>query len=649
LLGSEEAVAVIDGSMLRDERRKVEERFRQDKGVRILIATDAAGEGLNLQRAHLMVNYDLPWNPNRLEQRFGRIHRIGQTKPCWLWNLVAAETREGKVFKRLFEKLEQEREALGGKVFDILGKVTFRDRPLRELLIEAVRHGSDPAVESRLNEDLDDAFSREAIRRLLQEHALTQDVMDAGAVAAIRENMERMEARRLQPYFIEAFFKDAFRKLGGRMAPREKGRWEVTFVPHILRSRGALINSAELVLKSYERICFEKRLRELPGAVPASLICPSHPLLDTVIDILRERSGNILKRGAVLVDENALSPSPRLLLFIEHAIQDGNPAPGGGRRIISRRIHFVEIECSGAAKNAGFAPYLDYRPATEEEAETARTLAADHGWLNEKAKALALNHAVLHLIPAHLEEVRSRKKALVEKTRKAVKERLTAEIQYWDYRAADLKQREQAGKKNAALNSQRAERRAEELEQRLKRRMEELEAEENISALPPVVIGAALIVPASHACAPGSPFCQEADTRKKVEEAAMRAVMEAERAQGFTPRDVSAENCGYDIESSVPCAMEKGLPSLRFIEVKGRIAGASNVIVTRNEILTALNMPEQFILALVEVNGEHTRTTYLKRPFKNRPDFSSEAGIFNLSALMEQAEIIYQGESHGTV
>ena len=104
LLGDDEAVVTIHGGMLRDERRKTEQLFKQDVGVRILIATDAAGEGINLQRAHLMINYDLPWNPNRLEQRFGRIHRIGQTEVCHLWNLVANETREGYVFQRLFLK-----------------------------------------------------------------------------------------------------------------------------------------------------------------------------------------------------------------------------------------------------------------------------------------------------------------------------------------------------------------------------------------------------------------------------------------------------------------------------------------------------------------------------------------------------------------
>ena len=192
LLGSDESVVTIHGGMIRDERRKVEELFKQDVGVRILIATDAAGEGINLQRAHLMINYDLPWNPNRLEQRFGRIHRIGQTEVCHLWNLVAQETREGFVFQRLFAKLEEERQALGGKVFDILGKVTFENKSLRELLIEAVRYGNDPKVRNRLNEVVDYSMNSKELKKLLNERALTDDVMDIGVVHAIKEDMERI-------------------------------------------------------------------------------------------------------------------------------------------------------------------------------------------------------------------------------------------------------------------------------------------------------------------------------------------------------------------------------------------------------------------------------------------------------------------------
>src|SRR5204862_3844315 len=139
LLGRSDAIVIIHGGIGREERRVAQESFLHDPNVQVLLATEAAGEGINLQRAHLMVNYDLPWNPNRLEQRFGRIHRIGQTEVCHLWNLVASETREGDVYRRLLEKLEEARKALGGQVFDVLGRLQFDGRPLRELLIEAIR------------------------------------------------------------------------------------------------------------------------------------------------------------------------------------------------------------------------------------------------------------------------------------------------------------------------------------------------------------------------------------------------------------------------------------------------------------------------------------------------------------------------------
>jgi SNF2 family DNA or RNA helicase len=140
LLGRPEAVQAIHGGVRRTQRRQITEEFTNNPDCQILLATDAAGEGLNLQAAHLMVNYDLPWNPNRLEQRFGRIHRIGQHEVCRLWNLVAENTREGEVFLRLLEKIEEQRKAYGGKVFDVLG-TAFAETPLRTLLIDAIRYG----------------------------------------------------------------------------------------------------------------------------------------------------------------------------------------------------------------------------------------------------------------------------------------------------------------------------------------------------------------------------------------------------------------------------------------------------------------------------------------------------------------------------
>jgi len=336
LLGSEEAVVTIHGGMLRDERRKVEELFRQDKRARILIATDAAGEGINLQRAHLMVNYDLPWNPNRLEQRFGRIHRIGQTEVCHLWNLVSRETREGMVFQRLFEKLEQEREALKGKVFDVLGKITFENKPLRDLLIEAIRYGNDPSVKARLYEVVDHSLDHGELQRLLDEHALTENAMDVNKVTAIREDMERMEAHKLQPHFIESFFIEAFASVGGKIRQREKGRYEITSVPFAVRNRDMQIGFGEPVLQRYERVCFDKPYCNVQGVVPAALVAPGHPLLEATIDLVRERNTDVLKRGAVFIDENDFGTDARLLFYIEDSVLDGVIMPNGGKRVISK-------------------------------------------------------------------------------------------------------------------------------------------------------------------------------------------------------------------------------------------------------------------------------------------------------------------------
>src|SRR5262249_41513548 len=154
-------------------------------------------------------------NPNRIEQRFGRIHRIGQTEVCHLWNLVADETREGDVYRTLLEKLNEARTALGGQVFDVLGRVQFDGRPLRDLLIEAIRYGERADVRARLKTVVANAFDRTQIQNLLDEHALAHDSMDASRVRRVREDMERAEARRLQPHYIESFFLEAFQQLGG--------------------------------------------------------------------------------------------------------------------------------------------------------------------------------------------------------------------------------------------------------------------------------------------------------------------------------------------------------------------------------------------------------------------------------------------------
>jgi molybdopterin converting factor small subunit len=638
LLGRPQAVVWIHGGMGREERRKAQEAFLHDPEVRVLVATDAAGEGINLQRAHLMINYDLPWNPNRIEQRFGRIHRIGQTEVCHLWNLVAIETREGDVYYTLLQKLEEARNALGGKVFDVLGKLQFEGRPLRDLLIEAIRYGEQPEVKARHARAIDRALDVSRLRDLVEERALAQEVIDSERLRRVREDMERAEARRLQPHYIESFFLEAFRRLGGTVRQREPRRYEVTHVPAAVRHRDRLIGTREPVLHRYERITFEKDLIAPPGQPLAAFVCPGHPLLDAVVDLTLERHRDLLRRGTVLVDDRDPSDRPRVVFYLEHAIQDASTTRTGERRVVSRRMLYVELDPEGNARDAAYAPYLDYRPLREDEPGAEEILSRPEcAWITRDLEKKAVEYAVTRVVPEHLEEVRRRRLEWIEKTRAAVKDRLTKEIAYWDHRAEELRLQEQAGKPNARLNSQEARRRADELAARLRKRMEQLDLEAQISPLPPVVMGGFVVVPAGLlAKMRGEPVPgdgQTADTQA-VAEKARAIVMEVERRLGYEPVDREREQRGYDIESRDPRTGR-----LRFIEVKGRVAGAETVTVTRNEILTSLNKPDDYILAIVEFleGGDH-RVHYVRRPFRREPDFGVTSVNYALAELLARAE-----------
>jgi len=639
LLGRKEFIVIIHGGMAREDRLKAQEAFRHDPEVRVLLATDAAGEGINLQRAHLMVNYDLPWNPNRLEQRFGRIHRIGQTEVCHLWNLVADETREGDVYRTLLEKLEQARQSLGGRVFDVLGKLQFEGRPLRELLIDAIRYGELPDVRARLTQVVAHAFDQTQIKDLLEERALVHDAMDVTRVRNIREDMERAEARRLQPHYIESFFLEAFQRLGGKWKQREPRRYEITHVPAPVRNRDRLIGTGAPVLPRYERIAFEKALISPHGQPLAAFVSPGHPLLYATIDLTLERHRDLLRRGAVLVDERDTGVTPRVLFYLEHAIQDASLTRSGERRVISRKMLHVEIDAAGTARHLQYAPYLDYRPLSEGEPGIEAILARPEcGWIGRDLEQKAQTHAVSRIVPEHLTEIRSRRQELVDKTMAAVKDRLTKEINYWDHRAAELKLQEQAGKANARLNSGEASKRADLLQGRLQKRLEELKLERQVSPLPPVILGGLLVVPAGllatmmgqdEAIPASSPDTQAAAAR------AREIVMEVERSLGFDPTDREMEKLGYDVESRIP-----GTGKLRFLEVKGRVSGAPTITVTKNEILYSLNKPEDFILAIVEfLDGAIHRVHYLRRPFQREPDFGVTSVNYNFTELLMRAGI----------
>jgi hypothetical protein len=227
-----------------------------------------------------------------------------------------------------------------------------------------------------------------------------------------------------------------------------------------------------------------------------------------------------------------------------------------------------------------------------------------------------------------------RTESRVQKTMEAVKERLTREINYWDHRAEELKAQELAGR-TPRLNSGKARQRADELADRLQKRMLELEQERQLSPLPPVVVGGAVVVPTGllaklkgEAATP--PDFSKRET-ERIELLAMAAVIEAERRAGHNPRDVSRENLGYDIESR-----DSQRDRLRFIEVKGRAKGAQTVTVTRNEVLTCLNKPDDFFLAVVEIDGDNPgEPRFLLAPFRTEPDFAATSVIYSLNKLFD--------------
>ncbi|MBR1646580.1 MAG: DUF3883 domain-containing protein [Selenomonadaceae bacterium] len=591
-LFGDNAVATIHGGLNHGERRNVEDKFRHDENVRVLVATDAAGEGINLQVAHLMINYDLPWNPNRLEQRFGRIHRIGQKNICRLWNLVASDTREGQVYLRLLQKISEEKSALDGKVFDILGKISFDNKPLRELLTEAIRHGDDSDVIQKLTGVVEKSFDKKTLQNLLRERALIDDKINLDTI----KNFRQADIGKLNPRFLEKFFVAAFNKFGGRLIRLNRGRYEIIQMP------------SELPNKIFcdERFSFTNE--------PASnFLTFGHPLLNDVVNLTLKKFGDNLRRGAIFIDDNDSGKIFRLIFFVKTEIHDGRPCT------LSERLRAFEISLDG--KNFSTNADLRYRSPTADEREKILSAAKNLG----NVEKLAIDFTQKNFVEPELQAVKTKILPVLDKIRKAARDGLQDEIDYNYEQADELYYTNK-------LDADKFTKDGDELAERLELRLAEIDRERNISASTPEIVTAALIVPAG--CLPEK-FSADNDARARVEEIAMNAVIKIERELGNTPADVSRENLGYDIESVTPAGHR------RFIEVKGRRADADTVTVTRHEILTALDSPKNFILALVAV-GENVSVTYLQNPFAMSPDPAAVSVNFRISSLIRQGKIILE-------
>ncbi len=634
MLGNTKAVRTISGSTNRDERRKIQEEFRNDPEVVVLIATDAAGEGVNLQNANLMVNYDLPWNPNRLEQRFGRIHRIGQIEVCHLWNLVANETREGAVFQKLFEKIEIEKKALGGKVFDVLGEA-FDNVSLKDLLVDAIRYGDAPETKARMNKVIEGALDTKHLKEILKRNALVEHHIGLEELYAVKEEMEKAEARKLQPYFIRAFFTEAFATLGGEARSRETGRFEVRHVPAAIRERDRIIGETRTpVLRKYERICFEKEYVRPPGKPMADLIHPSHPLMHAATDLVLQAHRAKLKQGAIMLDPADDSLEPKILFMVDHSIRESGPTS----QVASRRLQFITIDEQGNADNAGWAPHLDLQPLSDQDLALVAPFAKAQ-WLNNDLESLALGHASQKLVPEHYQEVKTRRQQQSDKILAAVNERLVKEINYWSDRFLKLQEDVKAGKK-PKIQPEVARRRVDELTARLEQRTTELTDMKNIISSTPVVIGGALVIPQGLLSSlKGEPqFAVDAQARARVEQVAMNAVIKAENELGFTTQYVGHEKCGWDITSRPQPNADGSIKPDRHIEVKGRSIGQKTITVSRNEVIYGLNQADKFILAIVIIDGDkYDGPHYIKAPFSQEPDFGVASINYDLNELLAKA------------
>lgn len=600
VLGRDDAVLVIHGGTKRDDRRRAREEFTHDPSRVVLVATDAAGEGLNLQAAHLMINYDLPWNPNRLEQRFGRIHRIGQEHVCRLWNLVAEGTREGQVFTRLLEKMEEQRRAYGGRLFDVLGDA-FSETSLRDLLMDAVRYGDDPARREKMFEVVD-AQVADGLAELLTERALAREALDPHELARLRQEMDEAAARRLQPHYVELFFRDAFARLGGRIARREVGRHEISNVPASLRARQRPGSRTPLTTR-YERVTFEPT--RVDGAKRAELLAPGHPLMDTVLDATAEAHRTALERGALLFDPHDPGTTPRLVVALTGEVVDGTG------RTVSKRFAFVTLTPDGQASTAGPAPYLDAEPLPDAACAAAKQVLTQP-WLAGGVETIAGSWAVIHSQPEHLADVRARVVPLLEKTTTAVRQRLLQQVNWQHSEATRVRDEIAAGKGGKVRQSpERLEQRARELEARLDVRIAALAAEAQLAAKAPTVVGAALIIPAGLLT---TTVGQHPVDTTISERRAVDAVLAAEHALGRTPEEMPHNNPGFDIRSTDLDG------ATVFIEVKGRVEGAADFFVTYNEVLFGKNAGPNHRLALVSVSPdgpEHDQLRYLTFAFAN--------------------------------
>ena len=565
------AVCNIHGGMKLADRIAAEKEFRGP--AQFMVATEAAGEGINLQFCKVMINWDLPWNPNRLEQRMGRIHRYGQEHEVHIVNLVADTTREGSVLVRLMEKLERMRSQLGhDQVYDVISSIfDAGSMRLDVLMREAIlnRRSMDDILADL--EFVDDPGCAVAVKEALSTALATPHIDLTG----IQEEERDSKERRLTPEFVERFFVDSLRYLGGRITPGTDRDWRLDFIPAPVRQEARSHNVGEFG-EDNRLVTFRKeRLRRDP---PTEFIAPDHPLFDTVLRRILEKGRPSLSQGTVFIDKEA--GGPYLIWLLEAAVRNGL-GEEVHRRLLALRQRGGKFEAVGPGVLLDLPPG-EVAPAVPDALRSV----ADDGAPVAEASALYANE--------YLQEVTREQERQAEIMESALQNSIADSLASLQQRL-ERQHEDEAKGKEMRLAIRTTNEQIDALTIGLKQRREDLNRRRVTSIETPRVVGVAAVIPG-----PVPRVMEEGrgGDNTNVEMAAMKVAMDHEAAYGRTPVDVSKTGVGYDIRS------ESQAGDVRYIEVKGH-AATGDVVLYYTEWQMAHRMGSEFFI--YEVNHALTK------------------------------------------
>jgi superfamily II DNA or RNA helicase len=594
----------IHGSMNPHERKRAQELFRTH--AQICVATEAAGEGINLQFCHLMINYDLPWNPTRLEQRLGRIHRIGQERDCYVFNFVATESEdghpviEGRILQRLLEKLEQMKEALADRVYDVLGEVlSLNDINLLEMLRQA-------AYDPRRLDEYIDQIDRIDPKKLKEYEeatgiALAQSHVDFSEFQ--QQNLE-VEEHRLMPCFVEAYFRDAAREVGLKLDLRADGLWRIDHVPIDLRSeRLQSVQHMGKADSSYNKVTFHKQHLEQDAHLDAVLLGPGHPLYAAVDERLNDRLASFLGGVSFYLDPLASSPY---------------------------RFHFFEISIIGKDARGKDATLYGELVTVREEAGTFEVVPGDlilnllpHPQSPAEVRPVDWQSAADFLKGGYQLECRTRCQEERQRYAQIIRDYLENSFRVRLNRAQEQAMRllgEAGQKPEYKLAADEASRRVKELERDRDDRMAGLERLTVARTGPVRHLATALIMsPSSQAEVQALGLMDEPEPHisRKIELAAEDLVIAALTQEGFPPdriQRIGHLKRGFDLRAHRVVDTATGEIEVRRVEVKGRAQGQA-IRLTVNEWYKAQQLAETYWLYVVwDPLGDNPEMIYIQNP-----------------------------------